>query len=134
DLGAELGQDLGGGRAGLELRQVEHPHSGEAIRRGGGIGHNLAPSICPLPKSNALPQRTPRSRGGRRGFGAFVLCASSASSAVKCAFSLARGTDARTASPEIVRELPLRAVRAVLCGACDRRLCRRGPGGRIAAL
>ena len=45
DLGAELGQHLGAGRTGLELRQVEHPHSGKTIRCGGGIGHRQAPSV-----------------------------------------------------------------------------------------
>src|SRR5439155_11738187 len=39
DLCAELGQDLGAGRAGLELRQVEDADPGEAIGCGGGFGH-----------------------------------------------------------------------------------------------
>ena len=45
DLGAELGHDLGAGRTGLELRQVEHAKPGEAVRRDGGFGHCVAP-VC----------------------------------------------------------------------------------------
>src|SRR5712672_1880171 len=52
------------------------------------------------------------------------LCASFASFALKCFFCAARAAqrniDGRTHSPQAVRELPVRAVRAVLCGACDR--------------
>src|SRR4051794_25750546 len=44
------------------------------------------------------------------------------------------GYDDGGLSPAPVRELPFRALRAVLRGACDRRLRGRGAGGRIAAL
>jgi hypothetical protein len=43
-LGAELGQDLGAGGAGLELRQIEHADAGEAVRRDGVDIHCGAPS------------------------------------------------------------------------------------------
>src|SRR2546428_33844 len=69
DLGAELGQDLGAGRTGLELRQVEDAHPGKAVRRGGGFSHFFLP-IAAWRKNSSLPRSSPSPREGREGSGA----------------------------------------------------------------